>query len=128
LLRDFEKLSELMKRAMVKKTVAILETKQNRSIGLLCTTAAVGNYRWPTQSPYEPFASDRTGQDETMELRRLLSAFLSIPIPACCVQHITKHNVQPRHNPVWRRVRILPPQSLRVVRGDKKGTQSQMRR
>jgi hypothetical protein len=28
---------------------------------------------------------------------------------------------------VWRRVRILPPQSLRVVRGDKKGTQSQMR-
>jgi hypothetical protein len=30
--------------------------------------------------------------------------------------------------PVWRRVRTLPPQSLRVVRGDKKGTQSQMRR
>jgi hypothetical protein len=29
---------------------------------------------------------------------------------------------------VWRRVRILPPQSLRVVRGDKNGTQSQTRR
>jgi hypothetical protein len=24
---------------------------------------------------------------------------------------------------VWRRVRILPPQSLRVVRGDGKGTE-----
>jgi hypothetical protein len=31
-------------------------------------------------------------------------------------------------SPVWRRVRILPPHSLRAVRGDKKGTQSQMRR
>jgi hypothetical protein len=31
-------------------------------------------------------------------------------------------------NPVWRRVRIPPPQSLRFVRGDRKGTQSQMRR
>jgi hypothetical protein len=30
--------------------------------------------------------------------------------------------------PVWRRVRIPPPQSLRVVRGDEKGTQFQMRR
>jgi hypothetical protein len=29
---------------------------------------------------------------------------------------------------LWRRVRIPPPQSLRDVRGDKKGTQSQMRR
>jgi hypothetical protein len=30
--------------------------------------------------------------------------------------------------PVWRRVRLPPPQSLRVVRGDEEGTQSQMRR
>jgi hypothetical protein len=30
--------------------------------------------------------------------------------------------------PVWRRVKIPPPQSLRVVRGDEEGTQSQMRR
>jgi hypothetical protein len=28
-----------------------------------------------------------------------------------------------RPDPVWRRVRIPPPQSLRVVRGDIKGTQ-----
>jgi hypothetical protein len=31
-------------------------------------------------------------------------------------------------DPAWRRVRIPPPQSLRVVRGDEEGTQSQMRR
>jgi hypothetical protein len=29
--------------------------------------------------------------------------------------------------PVWRWVRIPPPQSLKVLSGDKKGTQSQMR-
>jgi hypothetical protein len=34
----------------------------------------------------------------------------------------------PETDPVWRRVRIPPPQSLRVVRGDEGGTQSQMRR
>jgi hypothetical protein len=35
----------------------------------------------------------------------------------------TNSNSNLRPNPVRRRVRILPPQSLRVVRGDKNGTQ-----
>jgi hypothetical protein len=39
-----------------------------------------------------------------------------------------RQEILERTTPAYRRVRIPPPQSLRVVRGDEEGTQSQMRR
>jgi hypothetical protein len=60
----------------------------------------------------------------------ILAVQLSFPVSLSpfIEQYITLRHGSYIIYPVWRRVRIPPPYSLRVVRGDENGTKSQMRR